>query len=85
MIRDHGQAKKYYHDMEGYNGTPGFYPGGILHVKLRHLEKWNFQRRDHAAEYRRLLAEANCGIIPPYEPSWTQAGISPLRGPRVRP
>jgi len=20
MIRDHGQAKKYYHDMEGYNG-----------------------------------------------------------------
>ena len=20
MMRDHGQAKKYYHDMEGYNG-----------------------------------------------------------------
>jgi dTDP-4-amino-4,6-dideoxygalactose transaminase len=72
MIRDHGQAKKYYHDIEGYNGRLDSIQCGILHVKLRHLEKWNFQRRDHAVEYRRLLAEANCGIIPPYEPSWTK-------------
>ena len=72
MIRDHGQAKKYYHDIEGYNGRLDSIQCGILHVKLRHLEKWNFQRRDHAAEYGRLLAEANCGITPPYEPSWAR-------------
>lgn len=72
MIRDHGQAKKYYHDIEGYNGRLDSIQCGILHVKLRHLEKWNFQRREHAAEYRRLLTEANCGIVPPYEPSWTK-------------
>jgi dTDP-4-amino-4,6-dideoxygalactose transaminase len=72
MIRDHGQAKKYYHDIEGYNGRLDSIQCGILHVKLRHLEKWNFQRREHAAEYQRLLAEANCGIIPPFEPSWTK-------------
>lgn len=72
MIRDHGQAKKYYHDMEGYNGRLDSIQAGILHVKLGHLAKWNFQRRDHAAEYRRLLTAANCGLNPPYEPSWTK-------------
>jgi dTDP-4-amino-4,6-dideoxygalactose transaminase len=41
-------------------------------VKLGHLAKWNLQRRDHAAEYSRLLIDANCGINPPYEPSWTK-------------
>lgn len=72
MIRDHGQAKKYYHDMEGYNGRLDSIQAGILLVKLGHLAKWNFQRRDHAAEYRQLLTDANCGINPPYEPSWTK-------------
>ena len=72
MIRDHGQAKKYYHDMEGYNGRLDSLQAGILHVKLGHLAKWNFQRRDHAAEYRRLLTAANCGVNPPYEPSWSK-------------
>jgi dTDP-4-amino-4,6-dideoxygalactose transaminase len=73
MLRDHGQAKKYYHDVEGYNGRLDALQAGILHTKLRHLAKWNFQRRDHAAEYRRLLELADCGITSPYEPSWSKA------------
>lgn len=73
MIRDHGQAMKYYHDMEGYNGRLDSLQAGILHVKLRHLAKWNLQRRDLAAEYRRLFTAASCGINPPYEPSWSKA------------
>jgi dTDP-4-amino-4,6-dideoxygalactose transaminase len=72
MIRDHGQAKKYYHDVEGYNGRLDSIQAGILHVKLGHLAKWNSQRRDHAAEYCRLLTTANCGMNPPYEPSWSK-------------
>jgi len=72
MIRDHGQAKKYYHDIEGYNGRLDSIQAGILHVKLGHLAKWNFQRRDHAADYHRLLTAANCGINPPYQPSWSR-------------
>lgn len=72
MIRDHGQAKKYYHDMEGYNGRLDSLQAGILHLKLGYLARWNFQRRDHAAEYRRLLTEASCGLNPPYEPSWSK-------------
>jgi len=72
MLRDHGQAKKYYHDIEGYNGRLDAIQAGIVHVKLGHLAKWNFQRRDHSAEYRRLLKIANCGVLPPYEPSWSK-------------
>src|ERR1700722_19120672 len=41
MIRDHGQAKKYYHDMEGYNGRLDSIQTGILSVKLKHLAEWN--------------------------------------------
>src|SRR6267143_1787172 len=37
MIRDHGQAKKYYHDIEGYNGRLDSIQAGWLSVKLRHL------------------------------------------------
>ena len=37
MLRDHGQAQKYFHDMEGYNGRLDSIQAGILHVKLRHL------------------------------------------------
>jgi dTDP-4-amino-4,6-dideoxygalactose transaminase len=58
MVRDHGQAKKYYHDVEGYNGRLDAIQAGLLHVKLTHLAKWNAQRREHAAEYGRLFAAA---------------------------
>jgi dTDP-4-amino-4,6-dideoxygalactose transaminase len=73
MLRDHGQAKKYYHDIEGYNGRLDAMQAGFLHVKLAHLANWNEQRRTHAAEYGRLFAEAGMDITVPYEPSWSRA------------
>jgi dTDP-4-amino-4,6-dideoxygalactose transaminase len=73
MLRDHGQANKYYHDIEGYNGRLDAIQAGILHVKLPHLDEWNEQRREHASEYGRLFAEANTDLITPYEPSWSRA------------
>jgi dTDP-4-amino-4,6-dideoxygalactose transaminase len=73
MIRDHGQAKKYYHDIEGYNGRLDAIQAGLLHVKLRHLAKWNQQRRECAIEYGRLLAAADCGVRAPHEPEWSKA------------
>jgi dTDP-4-amino-4,6-dideoxygalactose transaminase len=72
VLRDHGQAKKYYHDVEGYNGRLDAIQAGILHAKLKRLSKWNAQRRERATEYNRLLAESP-GVILPYEPSWSRA------------
>ena len=72
MLRDHGQAKKYYHDVEGYNGRLDAIQAGLLTTKLAYLEQWNARRRDLAVEYNRLLA-GNDAIICPYEPSWSLA------------
>jgi dTDP-4-amino-4,6-dideoxygalactose transaminase len=72
MLRDHGQAKKYYHDIEGYNGRLDALQAGLLHVKLGHMTEWTAQRRDRAAEYNRLLA-GNDAVVCPYEPAWSRA------------
>ena len=55
MLRDHGQVKKYYHDMEGYNGRLDAIQAGLLHVKLPHLAGWNARRRERAADYKLCL------------------------------
>jgi len=67
MLRDHGQSKKYYHDVEGYNGRLDSLQAGMLRVKLRHLSKWNEQRRKSARIYDELLASVGGGIICPRE------------------
>ncbi len=72
MLRDHGQVKKYYHDLEGYNGRLDAIQAGLLNAKLPHLPKWNAQRRERAAEYNRLLA-GNGDVILPFEPEWSRA------------
>jgi len=73
MLRDHGQAKKYYHDMEGYNGRLDAIQAGLLHAKLTHLPKWNARRRERAAEYNRLFAAADHAVVTPREHSWSRA------------
>jgi dTDP-4-amino-4,6-dideoxygalactose transaminase len=73
MLRDHGQARKYYHDLEGYNGRLDAIQAGILLAKLRHLPRWNELRRQAAAEYDRLLSGSNHGLALPVEPSWAKS------------
>jgi dTDP-4-amino-4,6-dideoxygalactose transaminase len=72
MIRDHGQSKKYYHDMEGYNGRLDAIQAGLLEVKLAYLEAWNEQRRTLAAEYKKLL-DKEPRLILPFEPSYSKS------------
>ncbi len=72
MLRDHGQSKKYYHELEGYNGRLDAIQAGMLRVKLRHLPKWNKARRQAAAQYKALL-ESIDGVTIPYEPEWSRA------------
>lgn len=83
MIRDHGQAKKYYHDMEGYNGRLDSIQAGWLAVKLRHLVKWNDLRRALAHRYHDVLAEVKDEVIVPVEASWTK-GVYHLYVVRVQ-
>ena len=83
MIRDHGQAKKYYHDIEGYNGRLDSIQAGWLSVKLRHLAKWNESRRTLARRYHNLLAEAKDSVVLPEEAPWTR-GVYHLYVVRVR-
>ncbi len=71
MIRDHGQAQKYYHDLVGYNGRLDAIQAGLLRVKLRELAKWNQQRREAACTYNELLAGA-AEVETPYEPEWSK-------------
>jgi dTDP-4-amino-4,6-dideoxygalactose transaminase len=72
MIRDHGQAKKYYHDIEGYNGRLDSIQAGWLSVKLRHLAKWNESRRDLAHRYHELFADSRDSLRIPLEATWTK-------------
>jgi dTDP-4-amino-4,6-dideoxygalactose transaminase len=73
MLRDHGQAEKYYHDIEGYNGRLDAIQAGLLHTKLVHLAKWNAKRRERAAEYNRLFVAVDEVVVPPFEPAWSRA------------
>ena len=67
MLRDHGQAKKYYHDVEGYNGRLDSIQAGILRVKLAHLDEWNAKRRAAAERYAEMFAQVE-GVVLPCEP-----------------
>jgi dTDP-4-amino-4,6-dideoxygalactose transaminase len=73
MLRDHGQAAKYYHSMEGYNGRLDAIQAGILRAKLKYLPDWNESRRKAAERYRELFNSLSDAIIVPHEAPWAHA------------
>jgi dTDP-4-amino-4,6-dideoxygalactose transaminase len=73
LLRDHGQSRKYFHDMEGYNGRLDAIQAGFLRVKLRHLQKWNAQRREIAERYCKLFAGTEGTVKLPYQPEWSKS------------
>jgi dTDP-4-amino-4,6-dideoxygalactose transaminase len=82
MLRDHGQAKKYYHEFEGYNGRLDTLQAAILRVKLKYLSEWNEKRRQNASLYNEYFIRQSQGasgkgvassVIPPFEPGWSKA------------
>ncbi len=68
LIRDHGQEKKYFHQVEGYNGRLDALQAGLMSVKLKHLERWNQMRRENAARYADLLRPLANDLVIPQEP-----------------
>jgi dTDP-4-amino-4,6-dideoxygalactose transaminase len=73
MLRDHGQARKYYHDVEGYNGRLDALQAGILLTKLKYLPDWTAQRRTAARRYRELFDEAGTELVLPFDPEWSKS------------
>jgi len=71
MLRDHGQSKKYFHDIEGYNGRLDAIQAGILRVKLRHLAEWNAARRQAARRYDEALSGCD-GVEVPFVPEYSR-------------
>src|SRR6266571_4087784 len=67
MLRDHGQVKKYYHDIEGYNGRLDAIQAGILSVKLRYLTEWNRRRQEVARIYDGMLTSFE-EVVAPCQP-----------------
>jgi dTDP-4-amino-4,6-dideoxygalactose transaminase len=55
-LRDHGQDRKYFHRLVGWNARMDGIQGAVLSVKLKHLDDWNAARRNAAVSYLRLLA-----------------------------
>jgi dTDP-4-amino-4,6-dideoxygalactose transaminase len=56
QFRDHGQAKRYYHEAMGYNYRLPEIQAAVLRVKLPLLNGWNEARRAAAARYDELLS-----------------------------
>jgi dTDP-4-amino-4,6-dideoxygalactose transaminase len=66
VFRDHGQDKKYYHSVIGWNGRMDGIQGAVLSLKLKGLDRGNAARRAHARRYDEMLAGLpNLVILPP--------------------
>jgi dTDP-4-amino-4,6-dideoxygalactose transaminase len=69
MIRDHGQIKKYFHEMEGYNGRLDTIQAAILNIKLPYLDRWNAMRKEIGVRYYESLKDELTVKIP-FIPRW---------------
>ncbi|QNI38637.1 DegT/DnrJ/EryC1/StrS family aminotransferase [Edaphobacter sp. 4G125] len=72
ILRTHGMKRRYYHDEIGWNSRLDSLQAAVLEVKLRHLSRWNEQRRQIAHRYDQLFTTAgltassiNEGIVLP--------------------
>ncbi|MDQ6633040.1 MAG: DegT/DnrJ/EryC1/StrS family aminotransferase, partial [Verrucomicrobiota bacterium] len=51
MLRGHGIAQRYFHELHGVNSRLDELQAAILRVKLPHLQKWNSRRATIAERY----------------------------------
>ncbi len=64
MIANHGQSKRYYHDLVGCNSRLDSIQAAILNVKLPHLDRYNQSRREAAEFYSKALTESPRVSVP---------------------
>jgi dTDP-4-amino-4,6-dideoxygalactose transaminase len=64
MIANHGQEKRYYHDVVGCNSRLDSIQAAILNVKLKELDNYIIARRAAAAFYNKAFAQNEKITIP---------------------
>lgn len=64
MIANHGQSKRYYHDLVGCNSRLDALQAAILNVKLKHLDEYSKTRQRIASEYDAAFQEIEGIEIP---------------------
>ncbi len=57
LVANHGQSRRYYHDVIGVNSRLDSIQAAILRVKLRYLDEYNKNRQEAAAKYNRVFNE----------------------------
>ncbi len=65
MIANHGQSKRYYHDMVGCNSRLDSIQAAVLNVKIKHLNAYNEARKQAADFYSKAFA-SNPNITTPF-------------------
>lgn len=64
MFRDHGQWKKYYHSIIGWNARMDGFQGAVLATKAKYIEGWTRKRQENARLYDELLSQIEGVEIP---------------------
>jgi dTDP-4-amino-4,6-dideoxygalactose transaminase len=70
-LRDHGQTRKYFHTLMGWNCRMDGIQAAVLSIKLRHLEEGNTLRREHALQYDRAFAGLDA-VVTPFEANYAR-------------
>ena len=65
MVANHGQSKRYYHDLVGCNSRLDSLQAAVLEVKLKYLDKYIDARRKLADRYDAAL-QTHPKITPPF-------------------
>jgi len=81
-LRSHGMTRRYDHDDVGWNCRMDAIQGAVLGVKLKHIEKWNVQRREKAARYDELFRAAKIAA-PEGSTSPKDGVVLPFTDPRA--
>ncbi|HSU28197.1 MAG TPA: DegT/DnrJ/EryC1/StrS family aminotransferase, partial [Chitinophagaceae bacterium] len=71
MVANHGQSKKYYHDMVGCNSRLDSMQAVILDIKLKHLDEYIAARRKAADHYDRPFGD-HPRLKIPYRPPYSR-------------
>lgn len=64
MIANHGQQKRYYHEVVGCNSRLDSIQAAVLNIKLKKLDEYNSARQAVAAHYNRAFANHSALTIP---------------------